>query len=227
MWHVSVGIVAVLVLGASAQAVVLDQVDDFQDGTVAAWAEGISSPNPPVNIATGGPAGAGDRYLELVSSGVPGAGGRQVMFNQAQWAGDYVTAGVNRITGRMNNFGPSDLAMRLAFTTGDGTIYVSTNPVNLPSGGGWQAVSFDLTPDGLSLASGTSDLATALSDITELRILSSAAGGTVLGDELASTLGVDNLHATVVPEPAALTLAMAGVLVGMGRRGRETLARGT
>ncbi|PWB73274.1 MAG: hypothetical protein C3F15_10055, partial [Holophagae bacterium] len=68
------------------------QVDDFEDGTTMGWEEGAPSPNPPVNVADGGPGGAGDAYLENTSSGGTGAGSRMVMFNNAQWTGDYVAA---------------------------------------------------------------------------------------------------------------------------------------
>ena len=69
-------------------AVVFGQIDDFQNGTTMGWDEGSPSPNPPVNVATGGPDGAGDRFLQTNSSGGNGPGSRMVMFNQNQWAGD-------------------------------------------------------------------------------------------------------------------------------------------
>ena len=34
--------------------VVAGQIDDFEDGTTQGWVEGTSSPNPPINISTGG-----------------------------------------------------------------------------------------------------------------------------------------------------------------------------
>ena len=52
-------------------AVTLGQQDTFSDGSTQGWSEGLVSPNPPTNIATGGPAGAGDRYLQNISSGEP------------------------------------------------------------------------------------------------------------------------------------------------------------
>src|SRR3712207_4557029 len=58
------------------KAVTLGQVDTFQDGSTMNWQEGGNSPNPPTNVASGGPAGAGDRYLENDSSGGFGAGSR-------------------------------------------------------------------------------------------------------------------------------------------------------
>src|SRR5688572_20409255 len=40
------------------------QVDDFQDGTTQGWS-GMSAPT---NVATGGPDGTGDRYLQISSA---------------------------------------------------------------------------------------------------------------------------------------------------------------
>src|SRR5688500_16552807 len=82
-----------LLLTSTASAVTFGQLDNFQSGTTAGWDHGSRSDNPPTDIPTGGPAGAGDRFLRNVSQG-SGAGSRQVMFNQAQWTGNYSAAGV-------------------------------------------------------------------------------------------------------------------------------------
>ena len=181
-----------------AYAIDLDQVDDFEDGTVQGWAEGFVSPNPPTNVPDGGPAGVGDNFLQNVATGGIGAGSRQVMFNRVQWAGDFVSAGVTVIEADMANFGGFALAMRVALQDGLGTRYGSTVAIALPPDGTWQPVSFSLRAGDLSLISGTSTLETALSDVIELRILAAAIGPAWQGDAIASTLGVDNITATAV-----------------------------
>ena len=110
-------------------AVTLGQVDDFEDGTVMGWTEGLFSPNPPTNQPSGGPAGLGDNYLLNLSSGGLGAGSRLVMFNQTQWAGNYLAAGVTRIDLQMANFGATTLQMRIAIENVLGTRYASTTAV--------------------------------------------------------------------------------------------------
>src|SRR5437899_7506628 len=104
----SVGL-AVLALGLmpsmAAGQIMFGQVDDFQDGTAAAWQQGGSSPNPPFNVSNGGPNGIGDAYLRTISTGGGGPGSKMIMFNTAQWSGDYVSAGVTRITAQLANFG--------------------------------------------------------------------------------------------------------------------------
>ena len=194
---------------AQARAVTYGQLDNFQDGTTMGWSEGAVSPNPPTNVANGGPLGAGDRYLQNISAGGFGAGSRLVEFNQLQWTGDYSAAGVTAIEADLINLGPTTLNVRLALGGGSfSTRYGSTTALSLPSGGSWQSVSFNLGPAWLSLISGSESLNAVLSGVTELRILTAAAGPAWEGDAIAGILGVDNIHA--VPEPDGL------FLVGLG-----------
>ena len=63
-------------LGAQVTA---GQVDTFEGGTTQGWVVGDPShPAPPTNIATGGPAGAGDNYLQLTAVGGGAAAERGV-----------------------------------------------------------------------------------------------------------------------------------------------------
>ncbi len=210
--------VAAMLVACSPAAIgaVLGQVDDFEDGSTMNWMEGGPSPNPPNNVVSGGPSGANDNYLENVAAGTAGPGSRQIMFNQNQWAGDYVSAGVNRIDAMMANFGNSDLVMRVAIEGAAGTQYGSTAGATLPPDGNWYAVSFDLSAAGMGLIVGGDTLADVLSNAAELRILAASAGPTWIGDPGDSTLGVDNL--TAAPEPSALALLALGGLAIARRR---------
>jgi hypothetical protein len=83
----------------SLPAVGIGQTDNFEDGTTQNWVVGLlgaAPPFPPVNVPTGGPAGAGDNYLLLTSTGnlfsVPG--NRMVVINNTQWTGNYLSAAV-------------------------------------------------------------------------------------------------------------------------------------
>lgn len=206
---------------ASAQ-IISGQVDDFQDGTVFNWQEG-ASPNPPTNIATGGPAGAGDMYLQNISSGTSGAGSKLVMFNNVQWTGNYFSTAVTQITADMANFGTLALHMRLALESISGTRYGSTTPQTLVADGGiWHPVTFNLTASGMSLISGTDPLNTALTNVTQLRVLSAAAGPSFTGDIIAGNLGMDNFRAVAVPEPGSMLLCGLAI-VGVASRRRRRL----
>ncbi|GMV97799.1 MAG: hypothetical protein AMXMBFR83_21540 [Phycisphaerae bacterium] len=197
-------------------AIALNQVDTFQNGTVMGWSEGAASPNPPTNVATGGPAGAGDRFLRNVSSGF-GSGGKMVMFNRGQWSGHYAAAGVNRIEADMINLGSTTLYMRIALSDYDESNRYATDPaVVLSPGGGWKHVVFDLTEEGMTQVEGFGTLAGLLTGVSEMRILSSQFPSW-RGDDVAATLGVDNI--TALPEPASLLLAALGG-AGSARRRR-------
>lgn len=184
-------------------AVTLGQIDDFQDGTNQNWVIGdaIGNPVPPVIVADGGPAGAGDHYLLLTAdggAGTPGPdpGSRLVVFNQTQWAGNYPAASVNAITMSANNLGATDLALRLYVA--DGTTRqplntaVSTNPLFLPAGSGWTTVVFPLSPANLTAVRGSVQLA--LTNAKDLRIYHNPAAS-FPGPAVIASLGVDNIKA--------------------------------
>lgn len=191
-------------------AVTFGQVDTFQNGSTMNWQEGSNSPNPPINVASGGPAGAGDRYLENSSSGGFGAGGRMVMFNTSQWLGNYTAAGVNRVSMQMANFGTTTLYMRIAFT-GSSTFYGSNTAAVLPPDAVWRSVDFDLTESALTNMNGNATVAQALANVTDFRIVSAVGGPSRLGDMIEGTLGVDNITATSIPVAPPLITEFAFV----------------
>lgn len=191
---------AVLLIGTGAFAGVLPgEVDDFEDGSTEGWAEGGLSPNPPVNVGTGGPAGSGDNFLQNDAAGTSGAGSKLVMFNLAQWTGDFVAAGIVSITMDMANFGASPLQMRLAFQGVDGTELGSANAETLAADGQWHSLTFDIDQASLSTINGTDNWNTVMSSVSEMRILDAAAGPAWVGDAGDASLGVDNITATIVP----------------------------
>jgi hypothetical protein len=186
-------------LAAQALAITLNQVDDFEDGTEMGWRESSFSPNPPSNVASGGPGGVEDNYLQNISAG-EFEGSRMIMFNTTQWSGNYLAAGVERITADMANLGSTDLAMRVALAKGTSpqfaTWYVSADPVNLPASSGWTQASFGLSEDDLICinACGVSTLEDVLANVDMVRLLS-ATMPRFQGDQIAATLGVDNISA--------------------------------
>ena len=191
-------LVAGLMAPGIAVAVDQTQIDDFEDGTTMGWSEGPGSPNPPVNIASGGPGGIGDNYLQNVSDGGFGAGSRLVMFNNAQWTGDYTVLGpVPELYLHMANLGATALSMRIAVesATAGGTQWASTTAAVLPPDGNWYAVVFRLSESDMTRVGGTQPLAAVLASVSELRILSSTAPSW-RGDALVATFGVDNITAS-------------------------------
>lgn len=213
---------ASLPAAATAQ-VTLGQVDTFQTSTTQGWGVGGSHPFPPANVATGGPAGSGDGFLQLVAVGGTGPGRALAAFNRDQWAGNYTAAGVTRITLDVNNFGPDTASLRLLIwdrpLVGNPTNSAITSAVQVPAGSGWQSVSFLVDAPSLIPILGTAPAA--LSTATELRLFHNpdpAYPGPPVGPPpVTLTLGIDNIRA--VPAPSAIAVFAAG-LAALGRRRR-------
>jgi len=209
----------VMVLTAPAGAIVINQLDDFQGGTVMGWTEGAPSPNPPIVNINGGPGGLGDHSLFNASTGSGLPGGAMVMHNTLQWTGDYTAAGVDTITGLMKaSPNGSALLMRVAIQGAPGNWWASTNAIPLPNDDGWYNVSFGLNAAELTHLAGPDPLNVVMGNVTELRILSSTAPNW-RGSRIPAFLDVDNVMA--VPEPASLVLVTVGALALVRRRRRR------
>ncbi|MCG8405617.1 MAG: PEP-CTERM sorting domain-containing protein [Phycisphaerales bacterium] len=218
------GILPVLLLAALAAAVVpakatpiLGQVDDFEDGTTQNWTVGGAHPNPPVNIATGGPAGANDNYLEVEGLGGFGPGSKLGTFNLVQWAGDFLANGVNAIQADMRVFEGADLEMRV-FMQGAGGDFTSLLAQTVPADGQWHTITFNVSAAGLTAVGGTSVNDT-LANANRVLLRHQPGGPVGIGGApgVDAVLGIDNVRA--LPEPATLTLlTLGGFLLARRRR---------
>jgi hypothetical protein len=227
------GALVLIALGATpraAHAVVPGQIDDFESGSVLNWQNSTTvldpPPDPPPhpgvarNIATGGPAGADDNFLRIGSTGA-GAGGKLVVFNLAQWTGNYLAQGVNGISMHVRNEGDTDLTLRLilvkaqfveALCTVEGVVLDADDD-------GWQLVTFPLTAANLT----GGDFNSVMSGVTELNLVHSPTAIThrQQSPNYVAQLGFDNVTALPVPEPASAGAAGAAVLFAALRRGRR------
>jgi len=190
-WTIVLG--CILAIASSTAAVEPGQVDDFEDGTVMDWSEGFISPNPPVNVPTGGPNGAGDTYLENTSDGGSLSGSRMVMFNIAQWTGNYNAFGIApTITAHMANLGSNLLLMRVAVEGANGARYSSTDWNLIDPDAVWYEVEFEISESTMTLVEGSGSLGSTLDHVVELRILSSFTPSW-RGDKVLAVLGADNI----------------------------------
>jgi hypothetical protein len=211
------GVIVALAWGIGATAAahaspVARQINDFETGTIQGWTNGTQAPDP-VNVSTGGPDATGPHFLRVTARGGNVAGGKLAVFNRStQWAGNYLTAGITGVETDLKNFGTTPLAMRVALQESAGTRFTDTSPFTLPADGLWHHARFSLAASDLTRSNGSTPAATALTRITELRIIHSV-GADFMGDAINSSFGVDNIRA--VPEPAAaglLGLVLAGAL---------------
>lgn len=205
---------AVSAVTSLAQAsIVVGQIDDFEDGTVMNWGGGAN----PVNIATGGPAGANDNYVQITADRPSGPASRLAMYNDLQWSGDYITAGVTAIEMDVLNSSGQDVHMRLLSLFGGGGDYTSLNATIVPDDGQWHHIVLSVLPGDL-VSVGGFDYNATFSALPRLMLRHDAdpAAGAGQGDAIMGVLGFDNITAT--PEPATLGLLALGGLLFVRRR---------
>ena len=202
-------LVAVL-LTHTAGAISFGQLDTFQDGTTNGWETGQFAPAV-ANISTGGPAGVGDRFIQLTADG-SGAGGRLVGFNFTTWAGNYIAAGVTAISIDLRNFSAVDLTIRFAFQSEivqGGPGYLS-QAMFLPANSGWQRFTIAITPGNVTAVNSPTAYNTFFTNVQWTRIIHAVGTNSLNGDPVTGQLGIDNIHA--IPEPGTAGLAAGGLI---------------
>lgn len=189
------------VLGAASftPAITLGQIDTFQDGTVMSWSGGAA----PTNIATGGPAGAGDRFLRITASTPGGPGSRIGTHNNAQWGGNFALAGVTVIEVDMRNEGAVPLEMRLVLMGQAATQWVSNNANVLPPDNQWHRVTFLIMESQMTQTVGAETFQAVVGNLDRMMFRHDAGAPGNGGTQVTSQLGIDNIEAlsaaTVAP----------------------------
>jgi hypothetical protein len=189
-----------------ARAIVAGQVNTFQDGTTQGWTNG-GLVAPPSNVSTGGPAGAGDRYLDDTTTN------RLATFNPT-WGGNYTAAGVLDLEVDFLNPNPTPLHMRAVLFGPGGGRWTSTVPAIVPADAAWHHYAFSLREADLTQVTLPDTYAAVMASVTQLMFRHDTAlssGGTVFS----GSVRLDNVAA--VPEPAGLAL-LALAAAGLPRR---------
>ena len=218
-------VAVVLSMAGRAAAVTLGAVDDFQTGTTAGWGGGATLSN----VASSGPAGAGDGALSVVASG------RVAIVNTAQWTGNFAAAGITQIVVDVRHANAFPLELRLGLASGvvgsggSGDTYVSANAVAVANDGLWHRVALgvsaaDFVPHPAN-SNPAPSAAAALANVSHFRILHNPAAN-FLGANGPATFFLDNIRA--VPEPAGICLWMVGIFaLARGLRRRRSSAWGS
>lgn len=190
--------ICLISFGLTAQ-VVLNQVDDFEDGTTQNWTEGSST--GPENVTTGGPAGTNDNYLRDFTSGNPGGSGSRMVIRSLgnQWSGNFTSAGVEAIRLDVRSL-TNTISLRFSIT-GPGGKFSLTNAVSVVPSSEWTEVGFSIAPgewtsvsDGIDGGAAGTDINATLANVTEFRILSSASP-MWRGDVIDAEMHLDNITA--------------------------------
>lgn len=185
---ISLPFASLLVVTVS-QAITVGQVDTFQGGTLLGWA-GAS----PTNVSTGGPAGSGDRYLRLTSTGAPSAGGSMACYNLTQWTGNFHAAGVRLIECDMRNQGSTFLNMRVILFSEPLDRYSTTISIDLPPGSGWVHAYLPIRESDLVQVDGTTPYSIGGATITRFMFRHNPVPSPT-GVPMAAQLGIDNIRA--------------------------------
>jgi hypothetical protein len=157
-----------------------------------------------VNVPSGGPAGDDDAYMHLTSIGGMGPGSRMSVINLTQWAGDYLTAGIDEIGMDLKNIMDTDLHIRLLFenpTQGPPTDVAMTEAFVVPAHSDWTHAVFSVGPGDLITILG--DVNVLLSNTTAIRIFHGV-DPVFPPEPIVAQLGVDNIQAAA-PTPTVET----------------------
>lgn len=199
-------------IGGQVFSATLAHSSDFEASNKDGWQHPVSSGNQTA-IQMDGPF---NHILLVTSNGGGGAGSRLVVPNTTDtWQGNYTASDITGVQMDLVNNSGITLSMRVGIEGGaSGNRWTSTTPVSLtPSQRG--TFRFDLDSSSMSAAGGN-NLATALADITQIRILHNPNTGDYKGASVSGSFTVDNI--TLVPEPSSSAMILLGSIIFLIRR---------
>jgi hypothetical protein len=182
-----------LVLPAPTYGIELGLINDFSDGTQG-W-QGAD----PTQVPTGGPAGDGDAYLKVDSSGASGPGSKLATFNDsADWVGDFAALGASAVEMDVMNFETTGSALSLRFVlfgpTSRNNRWTTTEPVMVPNDGQWHHISFPLDADSITRALGSGTYEQMMAGVVRAMVRHDAGTPSGQGTPIAGSMGIDNIQ---------------------------------
>lgn len=165
-------------------------VETFSSPGVGSWGGGGASGLVISNPGTGGTGGAGDGYL-LASLGSPGNFG--VRSTGAEYAGDWVAAGVLQLRLSLQDVGAPN-AFQIHVCLGNTSNFWETNTGFLPPAGTWQEFVVDLTNEAnFTRIIGSGTFTEALQHVDRLLIRHDLPPLTMSPDATSGDLGIDHI----------------------------------
>jgi hypothetical protein len=172
-------------LAAPGRAAVMDNFDTGAQN----WKNG-SAGGPQWTASGGNPGGC----LANISSGLSSGGGKQVMYNQVQWAFNYSAACAAQLQFyARTTYTAGSINLRLALQ-GPGGSFSSVTPASLANDGQWHLLTLGLTAADLQDLSSppSGDVVAALAGVTMLRLLANDVPS-FSGTQMAATVYFDGI----------------------------------
>ncbi len=208
---------ALMVWHHTASAVAIFQLDNFQSGTVEGWSGGAQ----PTNISTGGPAGAGDAFLQITSNGAGGPGSKPATHNGgagSNWYGDYSGLDVRAITLDMMNAVSSDpLEMRLVLFSGDlfaEDRWTSVIAEPVPNDGQWHQYRFYISESDLTPEFGTISYNDLINQVYQVMVRHDPGTPSPGGETATAVLGIDNVRLVPNIDTTTFDALVAAIAAG-------------
>ncbi len=191
-------------------AINLGVLSDFEDGTVQGWSGNGSSPVS--NIATGGPAGTGDNFLQF-------DGAVRFATKNTSISGVLDSAVTAFTVDMMRPAGNPSLEMRLVlFGPSTGDRWTSTNEVVVPNDGVWRNYEFSVLETDLTRVLGSNTYANLVASVNRIMFRYDPDPANSTGVAAAGNMGIDNV--TAIPEPGQIVLiaSLATFIFAIRRR---------
>lgn len=188
-------------------------VSDFESGTTEGWGGGAS----PTNIATGGPLGADDNYLQI---GLVGGSVNLATHNTSVAGAIDPTIGSIQVD-LFRPTGLTDLEVRLVlYGPGTGTRWASSVAAQVQSDGAWSTHTFSLLESDLTLVQGSGSYSDLLANLDRIMFRHDPGAPDLQNPSAEGTLGIDNVIALAIPEPMSGVLMLCGLTGIVSRRPR-------
>lgn len=195
--------------------------DDFSAEGLSNWNGGDFGGQVLSRQSSGGPAGAGDGYLQTFNESANLA----VYNSSSDWFGNYASISADRlIVDLRNEPGSQPVEMRAVLfgPTSTSNRWTSSQSQTVPADGVWRTYTFSLSEADLSLVQGVTTYAEMISDVRRIMLRHDTGAPSAGGEQITATLGIDNIRlasSAVVPEPSTLGLAALAVMAasGLGR----------